>query len=104
VQPLQFVHCFCGVIIAAAANLVAAHTVDDKKTLRLKGAESVIAAARAEAQRLSRPGWGHRCGRRWWQPDGLERLDGRFAAGADVSIGKAHDKSAEACARLCLGR
>ena len=75
-------------IIATAANLVAAQTVD-KKTLTLKGAESVIAGAKAEAQRLQAPG-----GVIAVVDDGgnlmaLERLDGTFAAGANISIGKA---------------
>jgi len=67
---------------------VAAQTVD-KKTLTLKGAESVIAGAKAEAQRLQAPG-----GVIAVVDDGgnlmaLERLDGTFAAGANISIGKA---------------
>jgi len=75
-------------IIATAANLVAAQTVD-KKTLTLKGAENVIAAAKAEAQKLQAPG-----GVIAVVDDGgnlmaLERLDGTFAAGANISIGKA---------------
>ena len=77
-----------GAIITSAANL-AAQTVDNKKTLTLKGAENVIAGAKAEAQRLQAPG-----GVIAVVDDGgnlmaLERLDGTFAAGANVSIGKA---------------
>src|SRR5438128_8170054 len=75
-------------IVAVVANLVAAQTVE-KKTLTLKGAESVIAAAKAEAQKLQAPG-----GVIAVVDDGgnlmaLERLDGTFAAGANISIGKA---------------
>ncbi len=61
----------------------------DKKTLTLKGAEAVIAAAKAEAQKLQAPG-----GVIAVVDDGgnlmaLERLDGTFSAGANISIGKA---------------
>lgn len=61
----------------------------EKKTLTLDGAKRVIAAARAEAQRLNAPG-----GVIAVVDDGgnlmaLERLDGTFAAGATISIGKA---------------
>jgi uncharacterized protein GlcG (DUF336 family)/quercetin dioxygenase-like cupin family protein len=71
-----------------AANLLTAQTAD-KKTLTLKGAEAVIAAAKAEAQKLQAPG-----GVIAVVDDGgnlmaLERLDGTFSAGANISIGKA---------------
>ena len=61
----------------------------DKKTLTLHGAERVIAAAKAGAQQLQAPG-----GVIAVVDDGgnlmaLERLDGTFAAGAHISIGKA---------------
>jgi len=60
-----------------------------KKTLSLAGAERAIDAAKAEATRLHAPG-----GVIAVVDDGgnlmaLERLDGTFAAGANVSIGKA---------------
>ena len=76
------------VCIAALATASAAQTAD-KKTLTLKGAESVIAAAKAEAQKLQAPG-----GVIAVVDDGgnlmaLERLDGTFSAGASISIGKA---------------
>ena len=74
--------------IVCLGNLAAAQIVD-KKTLNLQGAERVIAAAKAEAQRLQAPG-----GVIAVVDDGgnlmaLERLDGTFAAGAHISIGKA---------------
>jgi glc operon protein GlcG len=61
----------------------------DKKTLTLQGAEQVIAAAKAEAKKLKAPG-----GVIAVVDDGgnlmaLERLDGTFSAGANISIGKA---------------
>jgi len=63
--------------------------VTEKKSLTLEGARQVIAAAKAEAQKLNAPG-----GVIAVVDDGgnlmaLERLDGTFAAGANISIGKA---------------
>jgi glc operon protein GlcG len=76
-------------ILAGIAQLCSAQTAD-KKTLTLKGAEAVITAAKAEAQKLQAPG-----GVIAVVDDGgnlmaLERLDGTFSAGANISIGKAH--------------
>jgi glc operon protein GlcG len=70
------------------ANLAIGQTVE-KKTLTLEGAERVIAAAKGEAQSLKAPG-----GVIAVVDDGgnlmaLERLDGTFSAGANISIGKA---------------
>src|SRR3974377_424805 len=61
----------------------------EKKTLTLQGAEQVIAAAKAEAQTLQAPG-----GVIAVVDDGgnlmaLERLDGTFSAGHNITIGKA---------------
>jgi glc operon protein GlcG len=76
-----------GVVLTLGGSMLA-QTVD-KKTLTLDGAERVIAAAKAEAKKLQAPG-----GVIAVVDDGgnlmaLERLDGTFAAGANVSIGKA---------------
>jgi uncharacterized protein GlcG (DUF336 family)/quercetin dioxygenase-like cupin family protein len=81
-------HASWAAVVLCFASLAAAQTVD-KKTLNLQGAERVIAAAKAEAQRLQAPG-----GVIAVVDDGgnlmaLERLDGTFAAGAHISIGKA---------------
>jgi len=75
-------------MLASVAILSSAQTAE-KKTLTLKGAESVIAAAKAEAQKLQAPG-----GVIAVVDDGgnlmaLERLDGTFSAGANISVGKA---------------
>ena len=74
--------------VLCMSGLLAAQTVE-KKTLTLQGAERVIAAAKAEAQKLQAPG-----GVIAVVDDGgslmaLERLDGTFSAGANISIGKA---------------
>ena len=63
--------------------------VAEKKSLTIDGAMRVIAAAVAEAKKLNAPG-----GVIAVVDDGgnlmaLERLDGTFAAGANISIGKA---------------
>src|SRR6266542_3889296 len=74
-------------LLASAATSQA--QVVEKKGLTLAGAKKLVAAAVAEAHRLSAPG-----GVIAVVDDGgnlmyLERLDGTFAAGANVSIGKA---------------
>jgi glc operon protein GlcG len=72
--------------VSAAAQV---SQVTEKKSLTLDGARQVIAAAKAEAKRLNAPG-----GVIAVVDDGgnlmaLERLDRTFAAGANISIGKA---------------
>jgi glc operon protein GlcG len=76
-----------GLMVAAAAS--AAHAqVAERKVLTLDGARRVIAAATAQARR------NHAGGVIAVVDEGgnlmaLERLDGTFAAGANISIGKA---------------
>lgn len=72
-----------------AVSSAASGQISEKKTLTLEGAERVIAAAKAEAKQLQAPG-----GVIAVVDDGgnlmaLERLDGTFSAGANISIGKA---------------
>ena len=74
--------------VALMAGAASAQVVE-KKTLTLAGAKKLIAAAEAEAKRLNAPG-----GVIAVVDDGgnlmaLERLDDTFAAGANISIGKA---------------
>ncbi|HSE96305.1 MAG TPA: heme-binding protein [Methylomirabilota bacterium] len=80
-------------IVAAAVTVVGAGTaqaqVVEKKALTLEGARQIIASAIGEARRLKAPG-----GVIAVVDDGgnlmaLERLDGTFAAGAGIAIGKA---------------
>jgi uncharacterized protein GlcG (DUF336 family)/mannose-6-phosphate isomerase-like protein (cupin superfamily) len=61
----------------------------DKKSLTLDGAERVIAAAKAEAAKLNAPGGVIAVVDGGGNLMALERLDGTFAAGANISIGKA---------------
>jgi uncharacterized protein GlcG (DUF336 family) len=75
-------------IVLSAALFVNAQTVE-KKTLTIDGARKVIAAAVAYAKKNNAPG-----GVIAVVDDGgnlmaLERMDGTFAAGANISIGKA---------------
>src|SRR5215813_5052437 len=82
----QFIQCLT-LVLCIATSAVAQTT--DKKTLTLAGAERVIAASKTEAQKLQAPG-----GVIAVVDDGgnlmaLERLDGTFSAGANISIGKA---------------
>jgi glc operon protein GlcG len=74
--------------LAAVASGARAQ-VADQKTLTLEGARKVIAAAEAQAKKANAPG-----GVIAVVDDGgnliaVERLDGTFAAGALISIGKA---------------
>jgi glc operon protein GlcG len=74
--------------LIAIAALAQAQIVE-KKSLTLDGAKKVIDAVKAEAKRVNAPG-----GAIAVVDDGgnllaLERLDGTFAAGSQISIGKA---------------
>ncbi len=76
-----------GCLIACTA--IGTAQVANKKTLTLDGAKKVVAAAVAEAKRVNAPG-----GAIAVVDDGgnlmlVERLDGTFAAGALISLGKA---------------
>src|SRR2546428_13074727 len=76
-------------LMLSAVAVASQAQVIDKKTLSLEGAKKVIAAAVAEAKRLNAAG-----GVIAVVDDGgnlmaLERLDNTFAAGANISIGKA---------------
>ena len=76
-----------GTVMLVVANLSAAG-IADRKTLTLDGAERAIAAAVAQAHK------NHAGGVIAVVDDGgnlmaLERVDGTFAAGANISIGKA---------------
>lgn len=72
-----------GLVCGSAAQTM------EKKTLTLAGAEQVIAAAKAEAKKLNAPGAVIAVVDDGGNLMALERLDGTFAAGAHVSIGKA---------------
>jgi glc operon protein GlcG len=71
-----------------ASRPAAAQTVD-KKSLTLDGAERIIAASKAKAREVKAPGGVIAVVDAGGNLMALERLDGTFAAGANISIGKA---------------
>jgi uncharacterized protein GlcG (DUF336 family)/quercetin dioxygenase-like cupin family protein len=77
-----------GVLALAPALPAAAQTLD-KPTLSIDGARRVIAAAKAEAAAANAPGAVIAVVDDGGNLMALERLDGTFAAGANISIGKA---------------
>jgi len=72
----------------SAGALASAQTAE-KKSLTLDGAERVIAAAKAHAAQVKAPGGVIAVVDAGGNLMALERLDGTFAAGANISIGKA---------------
>src|SRR5690349_17427650 len=80
-----------GAIILALSSLtsfVKAQTTE-KKSLTIDGAKKVIAAAVAYAKKINAPGGVIAVVDEGGNLMALERLDGTFAAGANISIGKA---------------
>ena len=73
----------------ATATTPMAAQVASKKSLTLDGARRVIASAQTEARRLTAPGGVIAVVDEGGNLMALERLDGTFAAGANISIGKA---------------
>ncbi len=81
-----------GITLALAFSVVTATSqaqVASKKSLTLDGARRVIAAAITEAKKLNAPGGVIAVVDEGGNLMALERLDGTFAAGANISIGKA---------------
>src|SRR6185369_11409076 len=79
---------FICLFVLSAALFVNAQTVD-KKTLTIEGAKKVIAGAVAYAKKNNAPGGVIAVVDEGGNLMALERLDGTFAAGATISIGKA---------------
>ena len=73
----------------AGLALTASAQTAEKKTLTLDGAEHLIAAAKAHAKQVNAPGGVIAVVDSGGNLMALERLDGTFAAGANISIGKA---------------
>lgn len=89
-QALKIINKLLVVAIALIAiTAVAIAQTADKKTLTLDGAKKVIEAAKAEAKKLNAPGGVIAVVDEGGNLMALERLDGTFAAGANISIGKA---------------
>jgi len=76
-------------LIVLSVALVANAQVVEKKTLTIEGAKKVIAAAVAYAKKNNAPGGVIAVVDEGGNLMALERLDGTFAAGATISIGKA---------------
>ena len=79
----------CALALLLGAQAARAESVVDKRALTIEGAKKVIAGAVAEAKKKNAPG-----GVIAVVDDGgnlmaLERMDNTFAAGANISIGKA---------------
>ena len=75
-------------LLLFASAIINAQTFE-KKSLNIEGARQAIGAARAEATRLNAPGAVIAIVDDGGNLMALERLDGTFAAGATISIGKA---------------
>ena len=73
----------------AIASQTAVAQVAQQKSLTLDGARRVIASAQVEAKKLGAPGGVVAVVDQGGNLMALERLDGTFAAGANISIGKA---------------
>ena len=75
--------------IAIGAHTGARAQTIEKKALNLEGAKKVIAAATAEAKSKNAPGGAIAVVDEGGNLIAVERLDNTFAAGANISIGKA---------------
>ena len=75
-------------LLLAISSTAFAQTAE-KKSLTLDGAERVITAAKTEAAKVKAPGGVIAVVDAGGNLMALERLDGTFAAGANISIGKA---------------
>jgi glc operon protein GlcG len=82
----KFYACVLLFLFAATSSFA---QIAPKKGLTLEGARTVIAGAVAEAKRLNAPGGVIAVVDEGGNLMALERLDGTFAAGANISIGKA---------------
>lgn len=76
-------------LVLALGGAAAHAQVVDKKALTLIGAKKVISAAVAEAKRINAPGGVIAVVDDGGNTVAVERLDNTFAAGANISIGKA---------------
>ena len=76
-------------LFLSALGAIASAQVTEKKSLTIDGAKKVIAAAVAYAKKNNAPGGVIAVVDEGGNLMALERLDGTFAAGANISIGKA---------------
>lgn len=85
----SFTKIFAVLLLAAVATSGNAQQVAQKQTLTLAGAKKVIAASVAKAKELNAPGGVIAVVDGGGNLIAVERIDGTFAAGALISIGKA---------------
>jgi glc operon protein GlcG len=78
-----------GLLLVGLATAAAPAQVADRKSLTLEGARKVIAAAEAYARKVNAPGGVIAVVDEGGNLMALERMEGTFAAGANISIGKA---------------
>jgi uncharacterized protein GlcG (DUF336 family) len=77
------------IFLLTVHSTLQAQTADNKKSLNISGAKKVVAAAVAEAKKLKAPGAAIAVVDDGGNLMAVERLDNTFAAGANISIGKA---------------
>src|ERR1051325_671191 len=77
------------IILVSVITVTTQAQLVERKTLSIDGAHKVIAGAVAYAKKVNAPGGGIAVVDDGGNLMGLERLDGTFAAGANISIGKA---------------
>src|SRR5574337_512366 len=85
----KLLYCLLMFTFTLSAAAAASAQTTEKKSLTLSGAERVIATAKAKAQELKAPGGVIAVVDAGGNLMALERLDSTFAAGANISIGKA---------------
>ena len=78
-----------GMLVALTFSSISSAQTMQKKALTLEGAKRVIAAAVAEAKSKNAPGGAIAVVDEGGNLIAVERLDNTFAAGANISIGKA---------------
>lgn len=87
IKKLSYLFLMLGLSLAVCS--AASAQTAERKSLTLDGAERVIAAAKAHAAQVKAPGGVIAVVDAGGNLMALERLDGTFAAGASISIGKA---------------
>src|SRR5277367_3258627 len=85
----QFLHGCWTLVLVLTTSFAAWGQTTENRTLTLAGAEQIIAAAKAHAKQVNAPGGVIAVVDAGGNLMALERLDGTFAAGASISIGKA---------------
>ena len=85
----KIIQLIASIVIVSSLSIIANAQTVEKKTLTIDGARKVIAGAIAYAKKNNAPGGVIAVVDEGGNLMALERLDGTFAAGANISIGKA---------------